>query len=262
MSDMQFVHYDIDNFIATVMLKRPPVNALNRALVADLTRAADMLVRDIDARKVRVAVIMSEGKHFCAGADLKERREMSEDEVEQAVRNLRNMVNAFGQIPVPTIAAVQGSAIGGGCELALAADLRVLADTAQMGLRETALAIIPGAGGTQRLPRLIGYTNALYWIATARVFNADEASQFGLALRVVPESDLQITVRQIAAHIAANGPIAVRQAKRAMQLGLNTDLQTGLEIEWECYRATIRTEDRLEGLQAFAEKRSPDYRGK
>jgi enoyl-CoA hydratase/carnithine racemase len=261
MSDLQFVDYQVDHYIASVILKRPPVNALNRALVADLTRAAEIVRADIDARKVRVLVIAAEGKHFCAGADLKERREMSESEVERAVRDLRNMVNTFGRMPVPTIAAVQGSAIGGGCELALAADLRVLADTAQMGLRETALAIIPGAGGTQRLPRLIGYTNALYWIATARVFNADEVSQFGLALRVVPESDLRITVRQIAAHIAANGPIAVQQAKRAMQLGLNTDLETGLEIEWDCYRSTIPTKDRLEGLQAFAEKRSPSFRG-
>ncbi len=261
MSGLQFVRYDIDNYIATVILRRPPVNALNRALVGDLNQAIQTARSDIDARKVRVVVIAAEGKHFCAGADLKERREMSASEVERTVRNLRNMVNDLGRLPVPTIAAVQGSAIGGGCELALAADLRVLADTAQMGLRETALAIIPGAGGTQRLPRLIGYTNALYWIATARVFNADEVFNFGLALRVVPESDLQITVRQIAAHIATNGPLAVQQAKRAMQLGLNTDLETGLAIEWECYRATIGTKDRLEGLAAFAEKRSPNFRG-
>lgn len=261
MSDLQWVQYQIDNHIATMTLKRPPVNALSRALVADLSEATRLAQSGIEARKVRVLVIAAEGKHFCAGADLKERREMNEEEVEPTVDNLRSMIEGIARIPVPTIAAVQGSAIGGGCELALAADLRLLADTAQIGLRETGLGIIPGAGGTQRLPRLIGYSNALYWIATARVFNADEAFDFGLALRVVPQSDLQISVRRIAAQIAANGPIAVRQAKKAMQLGLNLDLERGLEIEWDCYRATIRTKDRLEGLKAFTEKRSPNYRG-
>jgi enoyl-CoA hydratase/carnithine racemase len=146
-------------------------------------------------------------------------------------------------------------------ELTLAADIRVLADTAKMGLRETALAIIPGAGGTQRLMRLIGYARALEWIATARMFEANECLAHGVANRVVPETELADAALYYAKLIAANGPIAVQASKEAMRRGMDEPLSRALEIEFECYRRVIPTKDRREALVAFAQKRQPIFKG-
>ena len=172
------------------------------------------------------------------------------------------MTSAIAGITVPVIAAIRGSAVGGGLELALAADIRILARSARMGLRETALGIIPGAGGTQRLPRLIGRSAAMLWITTARLFAADECLHYGVANQVVDDDDLLARAKELAEEIAANGPIAVRAAKRAITDGLEVPLAQGLQIEDECYAETIDTEDRLEALQAFLEKRPPRFRGK
>ncbi|NUM82420.1 enoyl-CoA hydratase/isomerase family protein, partial [bacterium] len=182
------------------------------------------------------------------------------DDVKYFVKHvIGGVIQAIGDIEIPTIAAVNGSALGGGCELALACDFRILSDDAKIGLRETALGIIPGAGGTQRLPRLIGYSNALLWILTARIFTANEALHHGVATMVTVKDQLHATARQLAEEIMANAPIAVRQAKKAVQLGLNTSLQNGLEIENECYNAVIPTNDRVEALKAFQEKRKPKW---
>ena len=175
---------------------------------------------------------------------------------------LAGICDALATLPYPTIAAVRGAAVGGGCELALACDLRILSDDATIGLRELALAIIPGAGGTQRLPRLIGPSRAKRWIFAAQMHSADEALRDGVADRVVRGERLDDEAAELAATIAANGPVALRLAKRAIDHGADLPLPAGLELEWECYQGVLGTKDREEALRAFAEKRPPRFRGR
>jgi methylglutaconyl-CoA hydratase len=245
--------------VTLLTLDRPPVNALGRELVEDLTQALATLADD---GTVRCLIVRSAGPHFCAGADLKERRQMSLDDVRAFVPKLAGVCSALAALPFPTIAAVRGTAAGGGCELALACDLRVLATDASIGLRETALAIIPGAGGTQRLPRLIGPARAKRWILAAELHTAAAAERDGVADRVVAATALEAEALALAATIAANGPLAVRLAKRAIDRGAEVPLARALEIEWECYEPTLGTDDRVEALAAFAEKRPPRFRGR
>lgn len=261
MAAFEFVKYEVKNTIGFLTLARPPVNALSRQLVGEITVAAQHVNQDILDKKLRVLIVSGAGKHFCAGADLKERKEIPESQVESVVQGIRGAVQAIAEVDVPTIAMIHGSALGGGMELALASDMRVLSENATMGLRETALAIIPGAGGTQRLMRLIGYARAMEWIATARLFSAGECLAQGLANRVVPEVELLDTTMQLAETIAANGPLAVQAAKEAMRRGLDLSLTEGLAYELECYRRIIPTNDRREALAAFGEKRSPNFCG-
>jgi enoyl-CoA hydratase/carnithine racemase len=260
-AEFQFIKYEVQDYIGRLTLNRPPVNALNRQLVSEIFAAGHLANRDTARKELRVLILAAEGDHFCAGADLKERANVPEDQVEKFVQGIRDAVQSVTNIKVPTIAAVQGSALGGGMELALAADLRVLTDTAKMGLRETALAIIPGAGGTQRLTRLIGYARALEWIATAKIFEAQECLVHGVANRVVPAPELADAAMYYAKLVAANGPLAVQAAKEAIKRGMNQPLDDGLAIELECYRRIIPTADRREALQAFQEKRPPRFRG-
>lgn len=260
MSELRWVKIEeSDPGIRTLTLDRPPVNALGRELVADLTLAVERLARD---EKARCLIVRSAGKHFCAGADLKERQTMTVEDVSAFVPRLAAVCRELARLPFPTLAAVRGAAAGGGCELALACDLRVLASDATIGLRETALAIIPGAGGTQRLPRLIGPSRAKRWIFSACMYTAEEALTDGVADRVVPSADLDRETEELARTIAANGPVALRLAKRAIQEGLDLPLERALEIEWECYRGVVGTRDREEALRAFAEKRTPDFEGR
>ncbi len=245
--------------LRVLTIDKPPVNALGRELVEDLAQALDPLGRDEDARCL---IVRSAGKHFSAGADLKERRDMSVEDVRKFVPKLAGVCRALAAVPYPTIAVVAGAAAGGGCELALACDLRVLADNASIGLRETALAIVPGAGGTQRLPRLIGPSRAKRWILAAELHSADEALRDGVADRVVAAEALDTAARKLAETIVANGPVAVRLAKRAIEEGAHLSLEDALEIEWEAYQQTLETEDRTEALRAFAEKRPPRFHGR
>jgi methylglutaconyl-CoA hydratase len=255
----RWVRVDRLDDVRVLSLNKPPVNALGRELVGELTAALRDLREDGDARCM---ILRTAGKHFCAGADLKERQGMTVDEVRLFVPKLAEACNAAAAIPYPTIAAVAGVAAGGGCELALACDLRVLADNTSIGLRETALAIIPGAGGTQRLPRLIGPSRAKRWILQAKLYTAEEALIDGVADRVVPLERLDDEVRALAESIAANGPVAVRQAKRAIEEGASLPLAEALDLEWQCYLPTLDTQDRVEALEAFAEKRPPRFRGR
>jgi enoyl-CoA hydratase/carnithine racemase len=245
--------------LRTLSLDRPPVNALGYELAEDLTRALAELARDDDARCL---VVRSAGKHFCAGADLKERKSMSLEEVKRFVPRLMAICNALAGLPFPTIAAVRGAAAGGGCEIALACDIRILADDASIGLTETALAIIPGAGGIQRLSRLIGPSKAKRWILSAAMHSAAEALADGVANRVVPVDRLDEETAGLAERIAANGPLAVRAAKKAIDRGAELPLDKALELDWECYLETLGSEDRVEALRAFAEKRTPKFIGR
>lgn len=245
--------------VRVLTIDAPPVNALSRALVAALGEALAELARDEAARCV---VVRSEGKHFCAGADLKERRGMSVDEVRAFVPKIAATANGIAALRCPTIAAVQGTAAGGGCELALACDLRILSDDARIGLRETALAILPGAGGTQRLSRIAGPSRAKRWIFTAALHDAGTARADGVADEVVPPARLAARALDLAAAIAANGPVAVRLAKRAIDEGLALGMEAALALEWDCYQGVLDTRDREEALAAFAEKRPPRFEGR
>lgn len=247
--------------IHVLTLNRPQaMNSVNFQMLLDLRAALEAIRFDADARCV---VITGAGdRAFCAGADLKERTTLSEGDVRRYIQTIRSTFTLIEDLPVPAIAAVNGVALGGGTELALACDLRVVSETATMGLTETSLAIIPGAGGTQRLPRLIGKAKAKELILLARRIDAGEALAIGLANRVVGPGELLAEARAMAEAVAKNGPVAVRVAKRAIDRGTEMDLASALVFESTCYEITIPTEDRLEGLAAFREKRPPVYRGR
>jgi enoyl-CoA hydratase/carnithine racemase len=247
--------------VALITLNRPEVmNSFNFAMLDALRAEIEALRFDADTR---VVIITGAGeKAFCAGADLKERASLTPVEVKRFIFTIRNLFTAIEQLPKPVIAAVNGVALGGGTELALACDLRLASRTASMGLTETRLAIIPGAGGTQRLPRLVGRGKAKELIFTGRRVDAPEALSIGLVNQVCAPEALLIECRRMAEMICETGPVAIEQAKYAINHGLETDLATGLAIESSGYWVTIPTEDRLEGLAAFREKRKPRYTGK
>ncbi|KAM5228187.1 methylglutaconyl-CoA hydratase, mitochondrial isoform 1-T1 [Ctenodactylus gundi] len=238
-------------------------NALSKNLIKMLSKAVDALKSD---KKVRTIIIRSEVPGiFCAGADLKERAKMHSSEVGPFVSRIRAVINDIANLPVPTIAAIDGLALGGGLELALACDIRVAASCAKMGLVETKLAIIPGGGGTQRLPRAIGMSLAKELIFSARVLDGQEAKAVGLVSHVLEqnqEGDAAYgRALDLAREFLPQGPVAMRVAKLAINQGMEVDLVTGLAIEEACYAQTIPTKDRLEGLLAFKEKRPPRYKG-
>jgi len=246
--------------VCTITLNRPgSMNSLNLRIVEALAEAVAALRFD---RSVRVAVITGAGeKAFCSGADLKERATLPPDQVRRFIATIRDTFTAIEALPQPVIAAVNGVALGGGTELALACDLRIASDRATLGLTEVKLAIIPGAGGTQRLPRLIGKGRAMELILTGRSIGAAEALAIGLVNRVAPAGGLMEAVRKLAGEMLSAGPVALQQAKLAINQGYETDLATGLKLETAAYEAVIPTRDRAEGLAAFAEKRKPVYKG-
>ncbi|MBS4204123.1 enoyl-CoA hydratase-related protein [Lederbergia citrea] len=258
---MSTINLEINNYIAFVTLNRPEsLNAFNYEMLCELSHTVELLKTNPEAR---IVIFQGAGeKAFSVGADLKERRTLTEQEVRRNVQKIGEVFLAIEKLPQPTIAVINGHAFGGGMELALACDFRFAAKEALMGLTETSLAIIPGAGGTQRLPRLIGETKALELILTAKRLTARDAAEYGIVSTVAEREHLLETTLTFAHLILANGPMAVQQAKFAIKTGLNVDLQTGLEIERKAYEITIPTEDRVEALEAFNEKRKPDFKGK
>ena len=246
--------------VVVLTLNRPEaMNSFNFAMLRGLRDKVEAIQYDPE---VRVVIITGAGKGFCAGADLKERATLSEPQVREFIHTIRNLFSFIESLRVPVIAAVNGVALGGGTELALACDLRIASSTASLGLTETRLAIIPGAGGTQRLPRLVGRGKAKELIFTGRRVDATEALQIGLVNQVSKPEALLDDALGMAGMICETGPIAIQQAKYAIDHGLETDLHTGLAIESNAYWITLPTEDRLEGLTAFREKRKPVYKGK
>lgn len=247
--------------VAMLTLNRPKVmNSFNFALLHALKDQVDALRFRQD---IRVIIITGAGsKAFCAGADLKERTTLDDIQVKTFIFTIRNLFTSIEYLNKPVIAAINGVALGGGTELALACDIRVASKAASMGLTETRLAIIPGAGGTQRLPRLIGRGKAKELIFTGKRVSTQEALQIGLVNQICEPESLRDECLKMAAMICETGPVAIEQAKYAINYGLETDLHTGLGIESNAYWVTIPTEDRLEGLAAFQEKRKPVYKGK
>ncbi|RBW67995.1 enoyl-CoA hydratase [Bacillus taeanensis] len=246
--------------IVVLTLNRPQsANAFSTAMLHELHETLYEIKYD---RNVRCVIVTGAGeKVFCAGADLKERREMNDYEVRQAVSLIRTAMNEVEDLPQPVLAAINGAALGGGLELALACDIRIASTYARFGLTETSLGIIPGAGGTQRLPRLIGKGMAKELVFSARKIEADEAEKIGLVEYMVSHNELMKKTMELAERIVQNAPLALKQAKLAINKGVEVDLNTGLSIEQSAYEAVIPTKDRLEGLRAFKEKRRPIYKG-
>ncbi|HEY9900467.1 MAG TPA: enoyl-CoA hydratase [Pantanalinema sp.] len=246
--------------VTVLKLNRPDkMNALSFPTLLMLREAIEALRFDPE---VRVVIVTGSGeKAFSAGADLKERAGMTPVQVKEFIRTIRDTFTAIEDLGKPVIAVVNGLALGGGTELALACDIRLAADSAMLGLTETSLGIIPGAGGTQRLPRLVGKGKAKELIFTARRIPASEAKEIGLVEQVYPADRLMDEAMAMALKIAENGPIALEQAKYAVNAGSETDLKTGMLFESRAYDVIIPTKDRLEGLAAFREKRKPVYLG-
>lgn len=237
------------------------------ALCKSFTRTLNESLDDISLNSsTRVLVIRSSvPKVFCAGANLKERQSMTELQVKAFVSSLRNLMFKIENVSVPTIAAIDGAALGGGLELALSCDIRIASASSKLGLVETKLAILPGAGGTQRLPRLIGVALAKELIFTARILNGKEAKTYGIVNHCVEDNNEGdsgfLRAIDVAREILPNGPIAVRMAKIAINKGIEVDINQGCAVEELCYAQVIPTKDRIEGLQAFQEKRKPLYIG-
>ncbi|MDP1394837.1 enoyl-CoA hydratase [Lysinibacillus capsici] len=258
----QLVRFELlEGSIGLITLSRPEAaNAMSVQLLHELSATLDQINGD---PAVRVVLLTGAGeKAFCAGADLKERKGMSDRQVKQIVQLIGATVAKVETLAQPVIAVLNGVAFGGGLELALACDLRIAATHVKLGLTETSLGIIPGAGGTQRLPRLIGLGKAKELIYTARRLNAEEAENYGIIEYVYEGHEVLDKAQQLALEMAKNAPLSLVQAKVAINQGVEVDLATGLKIESLAYSALIPTEDRLEGLLAFQEKRVPQYSGK
>jgi len=258
---LEAIRYEQNGNLAIVTLNRPDsMNAFNYDMLSELGQVAEAIRINPD---IRVVVFTGAGdKAFSVGADLKERKTLTEQKVKRNIYKIGDVFSTIENLPQPTIAMMNGYAFGGGMELALACDFRIAADDVVLGLTETSLAIIPGAGGTQRLPRLIGEAKALELILTARRLKADEALSYGVLTKVVSRNSLLEETGKFANLMLANGPIALQQAKFAIKQGMNADLNTGLNIERKAYELTIPTEDRVEALIAFGEKRKPKFKGK
>lgn len=257
---MTLVLVEVENHIATITLNRPEAaNSMSLAMLHEYQTVLESIAHD---RTIRVVLLTGAGNSvFCAGADLKERQSMDAIQTRQTVALIGDIIRQTEALPQPVIAVINGVAVGGGLEISLACDLRVASTSAKVGLTETALGIIPGAGGTQRLARLIGAGKAKELIYTARRISAEEALQLGVIEHLYVPELLMSEAKKLAGEMAQNAPLSLIQAKKAIQTGLQTDLATGLEIEGLAYERLLHSEDRLEGLRAFQEKRAPQFKG-
>ena len=254
-----FVRVEIRGGIGTIRLERPPMNALNTQVQEELREAAAAATGDAE---VRAVIVYGGEKVFAAGADIKEMADMSYVDMSERAADLSGALGAIARIPKPVVAAITGYALGGGCELALACDWRVVASDARLGQPEIKLGIIPGAGGTQRLARLVGPARAKDLILTGRMVDADEALRIGLADRVVPAAEVYAAAVELVRPFVAGPAQALRAAKLAVDGGLEMDLASGLAWESQLFAGLFATDDRREGMAAFVEKRRPDFTGR
>ena len=246
----EFVQVEIDASVAVIRLSRPPMNALNAQVQTEIAEAAAQLATD---QQVRAVILYGGEKVFAAGADIKEMADASYAAMAVNTQRLQSAFTAIAQLPQPVIAAITGYALGGGLELALCADFRILGESAKVGQPEILLGVIPGGGGTQRLPRLIGPSRAKDLIFTGRFVGAAEALATGLADKVVPDGDVLTAAREMAGRYAGGPALALRAAKQAVDQGLDVDLATGLQIERLQFAALFSTEDQKAGMHSFVE---------
>jgi len=244
----ELVRLEVQDGIGTIRIDRPPMNALDVQVQEEIRAAAAAASAD---REVNAVVLYGGEKVFAAGADVKEMAAMSYADMVERSGALQSSFTAVARIPKPVVAAVTGYALGGGCELALCADFRVCGDNAKLGQPEILLGVIPGAGGTQRLPRLVGPARAKDIIFSGRFVAADEALRIGLVDRVVPADDVYSAAREMAARFVGGPALALRAAKEAVDRGLESDLDTGLEVERLQFAGLFATEDRRTGMESF-----------
>lgn len=245
---MDFIALEVTGSIATIHLQRPPVNALNRQMQEEIRGAALECSRRDDVKSV---ILFGGEKAFAAGADINEMEGLTHADMVRESHSLQSCFSAVARIPKPTVAAVTGYALGGGCELALCADFRFAATNAVLGQPEILLGIIPGAGGTQRLPRLVGPAKAKELIFTGRRIKADEALAWGLVDRVVAPERVYDEAREFCAQFSEAASLALRSAKEAVDRGIEVDLETGLEIERQHFASLFATQDRALGMASF-----------
>jgi enoyl-CoA hydratase/carnithine racemase len=246
----EFVKLEVDGAVATIRIDRAPVNALNNQLQEELRQAAAECSRRDD---IRAVILWGGEKVFVAGADVKEFHTMSPQDISRRAAEVMSSIDSVAQIPKPVIAAVTGYALGGGCELAMTADFRISADNAKWGQPEVLLGIIPGMGGTQRLPRLVGVSKAKDLIYTGRLLDAAEAEEIGLVDAVVEADKVYDTAKAMAAKFASGPTLALRAAKAAIDQGLQGDLATGLKLESHLFAGLFATEDKQRGIASFIE---------
>ncbi|CDR88148.1 related to Enoyl-CoA hydratase [Sporisorium scitamineum] len=250
-----------------LVLNRPDSrNAISRAqdILQCLAALLDKITEPSAQEPMpRVLILRANGPTFCAGADLKERRQMSDSEVVEFLQDVRQMLDQVEKLPIPTLAAIDGPALGGGLELALACDFRIAAASVdKIGFPEVKLGIIPGAGGTQRAPRIIGLQRAKELIYTGTQLNATQGKQLGLIDRVSAGLSCLELCQELAMQMIPSAPLALRAAKMAISMGSNVELTRGLDLEWACYEPLLESEDRREALDAFQQKRKPIFIGK
>ncbi|MFV2086507.1 enoyl-CoA hydratase-related protein [Micromonospora sp. LOL_021] len=255
----ELVLVEVEQGIATIRLARPPMNALNAAVQEELREAARTVADD---DRVRAVVVYGGEKVFAAGADIKEMADKSYVDMAARAAQLSSAFDAVARIPKPVVAAITGYALGGGCELALACDWRVVAEDAKLGQPEIKLGVIPGAGGTQRLARLVGPARAKDIVLTGRMVDAAEAERIGLADRVVPADQVYAAALDMVRPFVTGPAQAVKAAKLAIDGGLEMDLASGLAWESQLFASLFATEDRTEGMAAFVAKRKPDFTGR
>ena len=255
----EFVRLETNDGIGTIRLDRPPMNPLNTQVQEELREAAQAVATDPE---VRAVVVYGGEKVFAAGADITEFTSTTYQQMSIRAAALSSAFDAIAKIEKPVVAAITGYALGGGCELALACDWRVVAEDAKLGQPEIKLGIIPGAGGTQRLARLIGPAKAKDLVFSGRMVDAGEALRIGLADRVVPAADVYATALELVRPYT-NGPaLALRAAKLAIDGGLGMDLASGLSWESQLFAGLFATDDRIEGTTAFVQKRKPKFTGR
>jgi enoyl-CoA hydratase/carnithine racemase len=256
----EFVSVEIsDSGVATIRLNRPKVNALNEQLAREIGEAVDELAADESARAV---VLWGGERVFAAGADIKEMESQDATRMYRYIGRFQDVFTRLEHLPQPTIAAINGYALGGGCELAMSCDFRICAEDSQLGQPEIKLGVIPGAGGTQRLPRLVGPARAKEIIFSGRFVKADEAERIGLVDRVTASDEVYATAVEMAEGFAAGPAVALMAAKQAIHNGLETDLQTGLLIERQAFAALFASEDQKIGMKAFVEKTEAKFVGR
>lgn len=258
--ETKFILCDINNGLAVVTINNPPVNALTETVMLELDAIIDELACD---SSVQIIIVTGAGeKVFVAGADIKQFPYLNRAAGKELVRRGQQILAKLSSLKQPVIAAVHGFTFGGGCELALACDIRIASENLQIGLPEVSLGIIPGYGGTQRLPRLVGSGRAMALICSGDPIKAEEAFRIGLIDKVVPTGEHLNEANTLARKIMSRGPLAVQAAKKAIHNGLEMNLNDGISLEADLFAGLCDSEDQKEGVAAFLSKRKPDFKGK